>query len=473
MLNVENFCFFAIEMWKTLHYNNPYRWYFMSNLDFYYNDLWSRTLQKVHESKQVAEDVEMYFSGAKITEISENSVQLVVPLFLTYSLIISNIKLLEECFEEVLGKHVEIKPVMEEDVRTGIAAVNSKYFDRDIDQIQRFENFVVGKSNIQAHAAALTCANNLGILYNPLFIYGNPGLGKTHLLNAVGNKVRSTFPNKKIGFVTGLGFIEALDKARKAGTIEEFKEAFYDLDLLLVDDIQWIAGKNWTQEVFFTIFNTLVNNRKQICITSDRTPDDIKGMEDRIISRFNQGLNVNIESPEYETSIKILQMKIAHSIAVSETVDEEVLSYIATNFSKDVRSLEGAINRLLFYYINFNIDKEDHITLKLAMDAFKGQIADNRNELSISKVRKVVCDYYNLTKQQICSSNRTKNIAIPRHIAMYLCRTLLDAPYKEIGNEFGKRDHSTVISACEKVESLIKTDPAYSKAITEIKNRIS
>ena len=445
----------------------------MSNIDFYYNDLWSRILQKVHESKQVSEDVEMYLSGAKITDISENSVQIVVPLFFTYSLVINHQTLLETCFEEILNQHVEVKAVMEDELTVMAAPNNSEYFDREIDSIQRFENFIVGKSNIQAQAAALTCANNLGILYNPLFIYGNPGLGKTHLLNAVGNKVRATFPNKKIGFVTGLGFIESLGKARKAGIVEEFKEAFYDLDLLLVDDIQWIAGKNWTQEVFFTIFNTLVNNRKQICITADRTPDDIKGMEDRIISRFNQGLNVNIESPEYETSIKILQMKLAPNLNVAETVDEEVLSYIATNFSKDVRSLEGAVNRLLFYYINFKKDEDDHITLKLATEAFKGQVVDNKNELSISKVRKVVCDYYNLTKQQICSSNRTKNIAIPRHIAMYLCRTMLDAPYKEIGNEFGKRDHSTVINACEKVESLIKTDPAYSKAINEIKSRIS
>ena len=167
-------------------------------------------------------------------------------------------------------------------------------------------------------------------------------------------------------------------------------------------------------------------------------------------------------------------MKIANNGNFSDKVDDEVLSYIATNFSKDVRSLEGAINRLLFYFINFNTTGDEHITLKLASEAFKGEVVEtNKNELNIAKIRKVVCDYYNITKQQICSANRTKNIAIPRHIAMYLCREMLDSSYKEIGNEFGKRDHSTVINACEKVESLCKSDSSYIQAIIEIKKRIN
>ena len=446
----------------------------MTNVEFYYNDLWSRTLQSVRDSKQInAEDFDLYFNGSRLINITKEGAEVVVPAFINYSLMLLHIKLIEDCLESFLGQHVDVKIILEDDLNKSLNSVHNEYFDKEIEPKQNFGNFVLGKSNIQAQVAALTCANNLGIVYNPLFIYGNSGLGKTHLLNAIGNQVLSSFPNKKIGFISGIGFIEALNKARKADVVDKFKETFYDLDLLLVDDIQFIAGKSWTQEVFFTIFNTLVNNRRQVCITADRTPDDINGMEERIISRFNQGLNVNIESPEYETSIKILEMKIANNLSITEKVDDEVLSYIATNFSQDVRSLEGAINRLLFYYINFNIDNEDHITLKLASEAFKDQITENKNELSISKVRKVVCDYYNLTIKQITSSTRTKNIAIPRHIAMYLCRKLLDAPYKEIGNEFGKRDHSTVISACEKVESLIKVEPAYLKAINEIEKKLN
>lgn len=451
----------------------------MTNVDFFYKDIWKRTLQSIYDTKKVNLDTfDLYFNDSKLVELSETAAIVTVPGFINFTVMTQYRDLITECFkEQVGGKEIPVNIMLEDDynpyTNINVTPINKDFFDKVIDKNQNFGNFVLGKSNIQAQLASLTCANNLGLVYNPLFIYGNSGLGKTHLLNSIGNQVMNTFSNKKIGFISGLGFIEALAKSKKEDRIDEFKECFYDLDLLLVDDIQFIAGKSWTQEVFFSIFSYLVNNKKQVCITADRTPDDIKGLEERIISRFNQGLNVNIASPEYETSIKILEMKLTNNVAVKEKVDDEVLSYIATNFSQDVRSLEGAINRLLFYYINFNTENEDHITLRLASEAFRDQVVENKNELSIAKVRKVVCDYYNLSKQQICSSNRTKNIAIPRHIAMYLCRKLLDAPYKEIGNEFGKRDHSTVISACEKVEELIKKDSAYLKAINDIEKRIN
>ena len=447
----------------------------MTNIDFFYNNLWSSTLQEIHDSKKVSEDVfDLYFSNSKLAKIDETKATIVVPNFIAKTLMLNESYLIEECFKNIYGTSIPINITTEDDLNSLVAPIEKNdFFDKSLDINQNFSNFILGKSNIQAQAASLTCAKNLGLVYNPLFIYGNSGLGKTHLLNAIGNEVHTTFPNKKIGFITGIGFTEALAKSKKENYINEFKSSFYDLDLLLVDDIQFIAGKVWTQEVFFSIFNVLVNNRKQICITADRSPDDIKGLEERLLSRFNQGLNVNIESPEYETSIKILEMKIANNISVKEKVDEEVLSFIATNFSQNVRTLEGAVNRLLFYYINFNVDNEDHITLKLASEAFKDRVSDVRNELNIGKIRKVVCDYYNITKQQICSANRTKNIAIPRHIAMYLCRKLLDAPFKEIGYEFGKRDHSTVINAYEKVENLIKNDINYQKAISEIEKRIN
>ncbi len=447
----------------------------MTNTDFFYNNVWSSVLQQIHDTEKIAEDVfDMYISRSKLIKIDDTWATVVVPNFITKTLLKNESFLVEECLRSVLGRSVPINVLTEEEYESLVPPIEeNEFFDKTLDISQNFTNFVLGKSNIQAQAASLTCAKNLGLVYNPLFIYGNSGLGKTHLLNAIGNEVHNTFPSKKIGFITGIGFVEALARSKKENCIDELKNTFYELDLLLVDDIQFIAGKTWTQEVFFSIFNVLVNNRKQICITADRSPDEIKGLEDRLLSRFNQGLNVNIESPEYETSIKILKMKIANNISVKEKVDEEVLSFIATNFSQNVRTLEGAVNRLLFYYINFNVDNEDHITLKLASEAFKDKVGDMKNELNIAKVRKAVCDYYNITKQQICSANRTKNIAIPRHIAMYLCRKLLDAPFKEIGFEFGKRDHSTVINAYEKVESLIKTDINYQRAVSEIEKRIN
>ena len=465
---------FALKCGKLVSYNNGTWFKSIMNIDYYYKKLWSDTLQTIYDTHQIDDNIfDPYIVNTRLVNVDESGALVAVQNFITKSLIIQYKDLIEQAFEEKYGEHVNFSFVEEEDLlKKVVPIVHNDFFDRELDINQNFSNFVLGRSNNQAQLASFTCAKNPGIVYNPLFIYGNSGLGKTHLLNAIGNEVRISYPNKKIGFISGLGFIEALAKSKKEDCIDEFKSSFYDLDLLLVDDIQFIAGKNWTQEVFFSIFNILVNNRKQICITADKTPSEIKGLESRLLSRFNQGLNVNIESPEYETSIQILKMKIANNVAVNEKVDDDVLSYIATNFSQDVRSLEGAVNRLLFYFINFNTNHEDHITLKLATEAFKDQIVENKNELNINKIKKVVCDYYNISKQQIVSSNRTKNIAIPRHIAMYLCRKLIDSPYKEIGNEFGKRDHSTVMSACEKVEKLIKTDPAYLKAINEIEKLI-
>ena len=392
-----------------------------------------------------------------------------------------HVDLIENCLEESLGKRLSVRIVQQEDFekKSSVPKNNFKsdFLSRKIDPNQTFADFVVGRSNAQAQVAAMTCASNLGVIFNPLFIYGNPGLGKTHLLNAIGNQVKSLYPEKKIGFVSGLEFVDNVKKASQENRFDELKEVFQDLDLLLIDDIQNIAGKDKTNELFFTIYNELINNKKQICVTSDRTPSEIRGLSDRIISRFNQGLNVNIEAPEYETSINILKMKIANYPGYNKSsiddIDDDVFSYLATNFSQDVRSLEGAVNRLLFYSAMFpNLEEGNRITLKLAVEAFKDQIKDGKNELAISTVRKAVCDYYNLTKQQITSANRTKSISNARQIAMYLCRKLLDATYDDIGQEFGGRDHSTVMSSISSVEKKIKTDPLYLKAINEIESRI-
>ncbi len=449
----------------------------MTNADFYLNDLWRQALQLIKDTETVNETVfSMYMVNSRLVSIENGNAKIGVTNFVTGTIMERNKQLIINSLKTLTNyPEITIEFIEEKDIQEAlIPSFHNEFFDRKLDPNMNFSNFVLGKSNSQAQVASLTCAKNLGLVYNPLFIYGNSGLGKTHLLNAIGNEVAYNCPTRKIGFISGNEFIDALQKARKNSNTDEFKASFYDLDLLLIDDIQFIAGKEWTQEVFFSIFTRLVNDRKQICITADRSPGDIKGLEDRLLSRFNQGLNVNIESPEYETSIRILKMKIANNGNFSDKIDEEVLSYIATNFSKDVRSLEGAINRLLFYFINFNTTNEDHITLRLASEAFKGEVVEtNKNELNIAKIRKTVCDYYNITKQQICSANRTKNIAIPRHIAMYLCREMLDSSYKEIGNEFGKRDHSTVINACEKVESLCKMDSSYLQAIAELKKRIN
>ncbi len=451
----------------------------MTTIDFYLNDKWSQTLKYIADSNQIADSVLPYFDS-KLVSLTDNSAIVTVPAFINFAIMSDHIELIEACLEEVFNKKISVKLIQQDEynnIKTDEEQVESDFLPRKIDPNQTFADFVVGRSNAQAQVASMTCASNLGIVFNPLFIYGNPGLGKTHLLNAIGNHVKSLYPDKKIGFMSGMEFVDNVIKASKENRFDELKKVFQDLDLLLIDDIQNIAGKDKTNELFFTIYNELINNKKQICITSDRTPSEIRGLSDRIISRFNQGLNVNIEAPEYETSINILKMKIANYPGYNKSsindIDDDVLSYLATNFSQDVRSLEGAVNRLLFYSAMFpNPEEGNRITLKLAIDAFKDQIKDNKNELAISSVRKAVCDYYNLTKQQITSANRTKNISTARQIAMYLCRKLLDATYDDIGREFGGRDHSTVMSSISSVEKKIKIDPLYLKAINDIESRI-
>lgn len=452
----------------------------MTTIDFYLNDKWSQTLKYIADSGQIAESVLPYFDS-KLVSLSDTEAVVTVPAFINYAIMSEHAGLIENCLEEVIGHHLSVKVLQQDDFnkKNNITEkkIVSDFLSRKIDPNQTFANFVVGRSNAQAQVAAMTCASNLGIVFNPLFIYGNPGLGKTHLLNAIGNQVKTLYPEKNIGMLSGLEFVDNVKKASQENRFDELKEVFENLDLLLIDDIQNIAGKDKTNELFFTIYNELVNNKKQICITSDRTPNEIRGLSDRIISRFNQGLNVNIEAPEYETSINILKMKVANYPGYNKSsiddIDDEVFSYLATNFSQDVRSLEGAVNRLLFYSAMFpNLEEGNRITLKLAIDAFKDQIKDNKSELAISTVRKAVCDFYNLTKQQITSANRTKNISNARQIAMYLCRKLLDSTYDDIGREFGGRDHSTVMSAIASVEKKIKTDPLYLKAINEIESRI-
>ena len=452
----------------------------MTTIDFYLNDKWSQTLKYIADSGQIAESVLPYFDS-KLVSLNENSAVVTVPAFINYAIMSDYIDLIENCVEEVFHRRMSVKLMQQDDYFNAPEVqevINTDFLPRKIDPNQTFSDFVVGRSNAQAQVAAMTCASNPGIFFNPLFIYGNPGLGKTHLLNAIGNQVKTLYPDKKVGFMSGLEFVDNVVKASKENRFDELKQVFQDLDLLLIDDIQNIAGKDKTNELFFTIYNELVNNKKQICITSDRTPGEIRGLSDRIISRFNQGLNVNIEAPEYETSINILKMKIANYPGYNKStindIDDDVYNYLATNFSQDVRSLEGAVNRLLFYSAMFpNPEEGNRITLKLAVDAFKDQIKENKNELAISTVRKAVCDYYNLTKQQITSANRTKSISNARQIAMYLCRKLLDSTYEDIGREFGGRDHSTVMSAISSVEKKIKTDPLYLRAINEIESRIN
>lgn len=445
----------------------------MTGIEYYYNDVWTKTKNLLKNDSSIGKLVyDTYFENSKLVFLNEQKAVVEVPTNLEKMILSQKTELIEALLSVHLDHSVSVEIQLFDE--NPIAKINEVIACDDDNVLSEytFDNFIVGPSNKEAHSATLACAYTPGKFYTPLFIYGNSGLGKTHLLNAVGNYIKDNDPSKKVFYTSTMDFVSLVVNSIKEGTIDEFKQKMNQLDVLLMDDIQFIAGKEKSHEVFFTIFNELVIHKKQIVLSSDRSPSEIKGLEERLISRFASGLSVGLDSPEFETSLAILKYRLENQSVDPEFVSDEALAYIATNFSKDVRNLEGALNRLLFYSINFN--NGNMIDFKVALNAFKGsRESSENNEVSVTKIKRVVADYYGLTKQQLVSNSRTKNIASARHIAMYFSRKLLDLPFVKIGEEFGKRDHSTVINACERVETAIKKDNNYKLAMLEIEKLIN
>ncbi len=455
-----------------------------STKDQYLTDTWNSFLQYVDENHTVDPEMKTnFFAPCSLYALTESKMILIAPNEVARIIVNS----MSETICQVMVDMLQLENPLILEVYTSnqlpaaapAAELETAAFDEEdfesmpLKSDYTFDNFVVGDCNRESHAAALACALNPGKFFNPLFIYGNSGLGKTHLLMSIANHILKQDPTKKIYYTESLKFVDTVVNAIRDNKIEAFKRFMYSVDLLLVDDIQFLAGKEKSHEVFFTIYNELVNNRKQICIASDRQPKEIKGLEDRLISRFSSGLSVGIDSPEFETSLAILQMKIKQNGYGIDDVDQEGLTYIASNFSGNVRDLEGAWNRVLFYAIQFQPDGAC-IRFETVMNALKSQaVVSDKNGLSPKKIIKAVAEYYGLTRQQITSKTRTKNISNARHISIYLCRKLLDISYIKIGDEFGGRDHSTIISACTKVERQIAKDPTYAAAVSEIENLIN
>jgi chromosomal replication initiator protein len=338
-----------------------------------------------------------------------------------------------------------------------------------------FDNFVVGTSNREAYQAAILIASNPGKLfnYNPLFIYSQSGLGKTHLLHAIGNYIKENASALNVLYITTDDFVDEFIKYVSGEKDKEnMKDFFKNVDVLMVDDIQFLAEKTKTEEMFFYIFNNLVNAGKQIILTSDRHPSEIRGIESRLVSRFNSGLTMNILVPDLTTRVAILKQKIQANGLDITYFDEDVLDFFAERFSNNVRELEGALNRLLFYVIN--IKQTKHITMELAMESVQPLMGSSTPTSSLTETRIIntVADYYNLTANQITGRIRTNQIAMARHIAMYLIRTLLDMPFLKIGSLFGGKDHSTVMNAVSKVEKSLKVDNAIATAVQQLKQRL-
>lgn len=412
-----------------------------------------------------------FYAETKLKDIQNNFAIISVPTLFVKQVLTPNQANIEAKLSDVMETTLTCKILLESEIASNFEPAPFEQLKKTSSGVIpkfTFDNFVVGQCNKESHAASLACAITPGMFYNPLFIYGPSGLGKTHLLNAIGNYVLTNTPEKKVIYTSCVDFVNDFIGSIKEGKTDLFNIRYRTCDILLIDDIQFLAGKEKSHEAFFHIFNDLINNRKQIVITSDRHPEELNNLEERLVSRFASGLSVSIDTPEFETILKILEKKIEAFSFDKNFIDQEVLNYIATRNAHDIRRLEGDLNRLLFYSIDFCSSK--YINMKIALEAFKGmetKIA-SKEDLSANQIKTVICNYYGLTKNQLVSKSRTSNIATARHIAMYMCRKHLDLPYAKIGEEFGKRDHSTVLSACDKIEKALKKDDAMKKACTQI-----
>lgn len=337
------------------------------------------------------------------------------------------------------------------------ALLNSKY---------TFDTFVIGKGNQMAHAAALVVAEEPGTIYNPLFFYGGVGLGKTHLMHAIGHQMIQLRPDAKVKYVSSETFANDFINSIQNRTQEQFRNEYRSVDLLLVDDIQFFADKEGTQEEFFHTFNALYDERKQIVLTSDRLPNEIPKLQERLVSRFAWGLSVDITPPDLETRIAILRNK-----ANSERLEipDDTLSYIAGQIDSNIRELEGALVRVQAFSAIQGID----ITTSLAADALKSILpTDKPKALSIYFIQQTVSKFYQVTVEEIKGKKRTKGIVVPRQIAMYLSRELTDSSLPKIGQEFGGKDHTTVLHAYDKIQKAIKTDSTLKEEIKTLSDKL-
>lgn len=376
---------------------------------------------------------------------------------------------------EILNKDYEVKFALKSKLITEEDNANSSAFSIKNESLSylnpryTFDTFVVGANNNLAHAASLAVAESPAEIYNPLFIYGGVGLGKTHLMHSIAHYILDHNPNCKVRYVTSEKFTnELIESIRNADTTPtEFREKYRNIDVLLIDDIQFIIGKERTQEEFFHTFNTLHESKKQIIISSDKPPKDILTLEERLRSRFEWGLTVDIQSPDYETRMAILKKKEELD---GLHIDDEVMRYIASNIKSNIRELEGALTKI----VALSRLKKKEVDVVLAEEALKDLISpDNKKTITLDLIVDIVSEHYNTTSAEIYSDNRSRNIAYPRQVAMYLSRKLTGLSLNDIGKLMGNRDHSTVLHGCNKIEADLKKDSSLQNTVEVLIKKIN
>ena len=446
------------------------------------DNLWDNFLEKI-KPKISSLSYDTWFKNTKLVSLYENVAKILVDSPLQKkSLEETWYQTISDVFSEITNTSFDFEFVFESDIKAkenipvkNIGVPLNTPEKSNLNPKYTFDSFIVGDSNKFAYMAAVSVAENPGKTYNPLFLYGNSGLGKTHLMHAIGNYIIES-SNKKVLYVTSEQFISDflnLNKKDESGTnfnyIDSFKSKYRGIDVLIIDDIQFLGGATQTQQEFFNTFNKLYDDNKQIIISSDRSPDDLKKLEDRLRTRFNWGLSVNIYPPEYEMRVEILKKKIIGQNMVG-TISDDVIAYIANNCDSDVRQLEGALTRVIAYATMFNTSD---INLNLAIDALKDYLSKSSFvKNNIQKIQQVVAEYYNITVEDLKSKKRKAEIAFPRQVAIYLCRTLTDESFPKIGIQFGGRDHSTVMHSVDKIDSELKTNPQFKDIIDALKSKM-
>ena len=452
-------------------------------------DIWSNLLDKI-KTEINSLSFKTWFEETQLLSIENGVATIVVPLPIHKSHIYNNYKdIINNIFEELTGQTYDLELLLPEEIKIEEEVVdekkednnknisnvvNNNFISSNLNSKYTFDTFIIGDSNRFAHAAALAVAENPGSIYNPLFIYGNSGLGKTHLMHAIGNYIVKN-SNKKVLYVTSEQFVNdfiGINKRDESGTnfnyVDFFKQKYRNIDVLIIDDIQYLGGATETQKEFFHTFNTLYGDNKQIIISSDRSPDDLKILEDRLRTRFCWGLPVDIYPPDFELRVAIIKKRIQGE-AINKEIPENVIEFMASNLGSDIRHLEGAVTRLVAYSTIMGSE----IDLNLAIEALKDYINKGIGEKNnIVKIQKIVAEHFQISIDDIKSKKRSSNISFPRQIAMYLCRKLTDESFPKIGIEFGGKDHTTVMHSCDKIEKELKNNSNLSKTIESIEKDI-
>ena len=446
-----------------------------------YPDLWQRTLSLIQKSHYYdKETFDSWISKTELFKIENGTAYIIYPTMITLNILNTGegIQLIQSTLQEILNESVSVQFISKQDAKKLIPEVQlqtrtANLMKTDFNEDYTFENFIEGNSNAEAYAACLSCCTQKNHLFNPIMIYGNSGLGKTHLLHAIGNYLKEERPECNVFYAYSGDLVSILIDAMKSknvhgNTVDKVKSLLVQNDYFLIDDIQNLTRES-SQEIFFTVYNELISRGAQIVITSDMHPNELNGLPTRLVSRFNAGLSINIGKPEFETSKAILKKKIEGNEEACQ-IEEEVLDYLAQKFSNDVRNLEGSLNRLIF---NATLENPDVIDINFAQRILMNEVIVNENdELTIKKIKKAVTRFYGLTYKDIEGKSRQKKLMNARHVFVYLSRELLHKAYISIGQALGNRDHTTISSSYERACQLIKNDVNFKMAVEKVQEML-